>query len=74
MDNSELLAKILECVEFGKVNKDAPFPPNMKGQDGADELTKLALERGIKPAEILNDALIKAYDAKRKNLDWYTGS
>jgi 5-methyltetrahydrofolate--homocysteine methyltransferase len=62
MDNSELLAKILECVEFGKVNKDAPFPPTMKGQDGADELTKLALEKGIKPAEILNDALIKAME------------
>src|SRR5512145_2202324 len=62
MDNSELLAKILECVEFGKVNKDAPFPPNMKGQDGADELTKLALEKGVKPSEILNDALIKAME------------
>ncbi len=62
MNNSELLQKILECVEFGKVNKDAPFPPNMKGQDGADELTKQALEQGIKPAEILNDALIKAMD------------
>jgi methanogenic corrinoid protein MtbC1 len=62
MNNNELLLKILECVEFGKVNKDAPFPPNMKGQDGADELTKLALEQGIKPAEILNEALIKAMD------------
>ncbi len=62
MDNSELLAKILECVEFGKVNKDAPYPPNMKGQDGADELTKLALEKGVKPSEILNDALIKAME------------
>jgi methanogenic corrinoid protein MtbC1 len=62
MDNNELLLKILECVEFGKVNKDAPFPPNMKGQDGADELTKLALEQGVKPAEILNNALIKAME------------
>jgi 5-methyltetrahydrofolate--homocysteine methyltransferase len=62
MDNKELLAKILECVEFGKVNKAAPFPPNMRGQDGADELTKQALEQGIKPVEILNEALIKAMD------------
>jgi len=62
MDNKELLLKISECVEFGKVNKDAPFPPNMKGQDGADELTKLALEQGIKPSEILNNALISAMD------------
>jgi methanogenic corrinoid protein MtbC1 len=62
MDNQELLSKILECVEFGKVNKDAPFPPQMKGMDGADELTKQALEQGVKPAEILNDALIKAME------------
>jgi methylmalonyl-CoA mutase cobalamin-binding domain/chain len=62
MDNKELLAKILECVEFGKVNKAAPFPPNMRGQDGADELTKLALEQGIKPSEILDDALIQAME------------
>ncbi len=62
MDKDQLLAKILECVEFGKVNKAAPFPPNMRGQDGAYELTKEALDQGIKPSEILNDALIKAMD------------
>jgi methanogenic corrinoid protein MtbC1 len=62
MNHSELLLKILECVEFGKVNKDAPFPPSMRGQDGADELTRMALEQGVKPSEILNDALITAME------------
>ncbi len=62
MDNTELLLKLLECVEYGKVNKDAPYPPNMKGMDGADELTKMALEQGIEPSEILNNALIKAME------------
>ena len=62
MDASEVLSKLSECVEFGKVNKDAPYPPNMKGQDGADELTKMALDMGIKPKDILNEALIKAMD------------
>jgi methanogenic corrinoid protein MtbC1 len=62
MNNNDLLLKILECVEFGKVNKCAPFPPEMKGQEGADELTRQALEQGIKPSEILNDALIKAME------------
>ena len=62
MDNNQLLLKILECVEFGKVNKAAPFPPNMKGQNGAYELTKEALDQGVKPEEILNEALIKAMD------------
>ena len=62
MDNNQLLEKILECVEFGKVNKAAPFPPNMRGQDGAYELTEIALDQGIEPSEILNDALIKAME------------
>ncbi len=62
MDAKEILLKLSECVEFGKVNKDAPFPPNMRGQDGADELARLALEQGVKPSEILNEALIKAMD------------
>ncbi len=62
MNSEELLAKLAECVEFGKVNKAAPFPPNMKGMDGADELTKQALEMGIKPEVILNGALISAME------------
>ncbi len=62
MNNNQLLDKILECVEFGKVNKAAPFPPSMRGQDGAYELTKVALDQGIEPADILNEALIKAME------------
>lgn len=62
MNPEELLTKLMECVEFGKVNKNAPFPPAMKGQDGADELTRLALDMGIQPTLILNEALIKAMD------------
>ena len=60
MDN--ILEKLSHCIEFGKVNKSAPFPPDMRGQDGADELTKTALDQGISPSDILNDALIKAMD------------
>jgi methanogenic corrinoid protein MtbC1 len=62
MDKSQLLEKIAECVEFGKVNKAAPFPPNMRGQDGAYELTQQALEAGVTPADLLNEALIKAME------------
>jgi 5-methyltetrahydrofolate--homocysteine methyltransferase len=58
----ELLNKISHCVEFGKVNKAAPFPPDMKGQDGADELTKQAIEAGIKADIILNQALVAAME------------
>ena len=55
---SELLSKIAECIEFGKINKAAPYPPNMKGQDGADELTKQALDEGVKAKQILTDGLM----------------
>lgn len=57
---SEILEKLALCVEFGKINRVSPYPPNMKDQDGADELTKLALDSGIKPDEILENALIPA--------------
>lgn len=59
---NELLDKIIFCVENGKVNKDAPYPPQMKGEDGADELTKKALEAGIKPDTILKEALVIGMD------------
>jgi 5-methyltetrahydrofolate--homocysteine methyltransferase len=65
MNNDNLLVKIFECVEFGKVNKDASFPPDMKGMDGADELTRMARD-GYRPSEILNDALIKAMERSSK--------
>jgi len=55
-----ILEKLAYCVEYGKINKTSPYPPNMKDQDGADELAKKALEAGIKPDEILENALIIA--------------
>jgi len=55
-----ILKKIAYCIEFGKIDKTSPYPPNMKDQDGADELTKKALEEGINPNEILENALIPA--------------
>lgn len=55
---TDLLDKLTVCIEFGKVNKSAPYPPAMKDQDGADELCKLALESGISPDDILNKALV----------------
>jgi len=58
--NNELLEKLSECVEFGKINLASPYPPQMKGLPGADEITKEALESGVTPTEILNDALILA--------------
>jgi 5-methyltetrahydrofolate--homocysteine methyltransferase len=55
---SDTLERLMNCVELGKINKLSAFPPSLKGQDGADELSKLALDEGINPQVILNQALI----------------
>ncbi|MCU0462344.1 MAG: corrinoid protein [Bacteroidales bacterium] len=60
---SEILQQLAHCVEFGKIDKISPYPPDLKGQDGADELTKKALDACIKPGDILEQALIPAMAA-----------
>lgn len=55
---NELLTKLAECVEFGKINKAAPFPPQMKGLDGADEITRQALDSGVPAQDILGEGLM----------------
>jgi len=57
-----LLEKLFECVEAGKVNQATPYPPQMKGQPGADEYTQEALNEGVSPVDILNLALIPAME------------
>jgi corrinoid protein of di/trimethylamine methyltransferase len=57
-----ILDKIAQCVEFGKINLASPYPPDMKGQDGADELTRQALEQGVPPEDILNKAFVLGMD------------
>ncbi len=62
---SELVEKISICIERGKVNKAAPYPPDLKDQEGADELTKKALDKGETAASILqacNDAMQRIGD------------
>ncbi len=59
---NEILTKLSACIEFGKINLASPYPPDLKGQEGADELTKKALEMGISASDILNQALIPGMD------------
>ncbi len=67
---NEIVEKIGQCVERGKINKASPFPSNMKGEDGADELTKQALETDVKPDAILqacNDGMQRIGERFSKN-------
>ena len=53
-----VLEQLAICIERGKVNKDARFPIDMQGQDGADELTVKALEQSYSANDILQKALM----------------
>lgn len=55
---SDLLTQLAECIEFGKINLASPYPPQMKGQEGADEITRKALDEGIAPQDILSKGLM----------------
>jgi methanogenic corrinoid protein MtbC1 len=57
---NEILSRLAQCIEMGKINKASPYPPAMKDQDGADELAKKALEEGVRPDDILENALVPA--------------
>jgi methanogenic corrinoid protein MtbC1 len=53
-----LLQMLSECIEFGKVNKAAPYPPDRKGMDGADEITQQLISEGVDPQRILTEGLM----------------
>jgi corrinoid protein of di/trimethylamine methyltransferase len=57
-----LLEQLAHCVEFGKIDQKSPYPPDMKGKDGADELTAKALAEGFGPNDILEQGLIPAME------------
>ena len=57
-EKRELLQSLSLCVESGKINQAAAYPPKMKGQPGADELCREAIAAGIPPAQILEQGLV----------------
>jgi methanogenic corrinoid protein MtbC1 len=59
---NNLLEQIAFCVEFGKINKSSPYPPDMKGLVGADELTAQALAENFSADDILKKALVPAME------------
>lgn len=53
-----ILEQLAVCIERGKVNKAAKYPTDLQDQEGADELTKKALEASFSADEILKKALM----------------
>ncbi|MGE5811133.1 MAG: B12-binding domain-containing protein, partial [Ignavibacteria bacterium] len=50
----EYIDKITLCVYKGKEKRTSVFPPDMKGQDGADEIAQEALKNNIPPKVLLD--------------------
>jgi methanogenic corrinoid protein MtbC1 len=55
---SDIVSQLATCIERGKINAASPYPPDMKGQDGADELTKKALAEKVPATDILQKGLV----------------
>jgi methanogenic corrinoid protein MtbC1 len=53
----EIVDKIATCIHRGKVSKSAWYPPEMKGQDGADEIAAEALRNGVQPNVLLEGCM-----------------
>lgn len=64
---STTLEKLKEAVQSGKIDNKSPYPPAMRGQDGASELTMKALEEGVLPQQILDLSLVPAMDKVGKD-------
>ncbi len=54
---SDLLEKLAYSIERGKEQLDSNYPPDLRGEPGAFELCRQALEDGIAPDVILKNAL-----------------
>ena len=65
---SEILQKLSECVEAGKANAKSSYPPQLKGQPGADELCREALDTGVSPTDVLQLALVAGDGAHRREV------
>jgi 5-methyltetrahydrofolate--homocysteine methyltransferase len=55
---NELLEKLARCIERGKVDAESPYPPDLRGQDGASELTREALAAGCPPQDVLQKGMV----------------
>jgi 5-methyltetrahydrofolate--homocysteine methyltransferase len=54
----EIVEKIATCVARGKISKSFWYPPEMKDQDGADEIAANALKNGVPPSVLLDGCML----------------
>ena len=56
--SEELIESLARCVEIGKADAASPYPPELRGQDGASELCGAALDAGVPPDRLLREGLV----------------
>jgi 5-methyltetrahydrofolate--homocysteine methyltransferase len=54
----EIVEKIAMCVARGKISRAFWYPPEMKDQDGADEIAAEALKKGVLPNVLLEGCML----------------
>jgi len=57
---NDFIEKISLSIQKGKIDQKSPYPPDMRGEPGADEYTREALDNGIPANDILTKAMIPA--------------
>lgn len=62
MNTEQLLSYLSNCVENGKDKKETPIPPELKGKDGALEITQTLLDQAVSPDTILKQSLMPGMD------------
>ncbi len=55
---SDLVESIATCVAKGKISRSFWYPPEMKDQDGADEIAAEALKNGAQPDILLKGCML----------------
>jgi 5-methyltetrahydrofolate--homocysteine methyltransferase len=56
--SEDLILGLAECVARGKADRESPHPPEMRGEDGAAELCRRALDEGVPPDRLLREGLV----------------
>lgn len=54
----EIVEQIAMCVARGKISRSFWYPPDMKNQDGADEIAADALKAGVQPNDLLKGCML----------------
>lgn len=54
----DIVDNIALCVARGKISRSFWYPPDMKDQDGADEIAAEALKNGVQPTVLLEGCML----------------